>query len=250
MISELMPGLDSLSLPGLGTFTAEQMSASFSDKGYTINPPYRRLCFTSAETQDGLLAGLYASSNGVSPAEADAIIRAYTATLAEELRSRSSIEMPGLGRLRSTREGHLFFVPEEDLDISPEACGLVSVSLKSHSVAMPALPEIPERDELPAREETPAREVAPAPVKVSLRSVEQHHHHHRHHHHRSRQRKEASGLSKTLLWVAVPVLAVALLLGGFVALSRLKPDFTDRLLYTPEQLAIINTPENGPYISR
>ena len=46
MIGELMLDHDSLSLPGLGTFVAEDMPASFSDRGYTINPPYRRLSFT------------------------------------------------------------------------------------------------------------------------------------------------------------------------------------------------------------
>ncbi len=144
MVGELMPGLDSLSLPGLGTFTAEQVGASFSDKGYTINPPYRRLSFNGTQTDDGRLAGLYASSNGVSQEEADTILRAFTASLSKELSAHSSIDLPGLGRLRSTREGHLFFVPDEDLDISPEACGLTSVSLKFHSVTLPPLPDLPQ----------------------------------------------------------------------------------------------------------
>ena len=144
MVGELMPGLDSLSLPGLGTFTAEQVGASFSDKGYTINPPYRRLSFNGTQTDDGRLARLYASSNGVSQEEADTILRAFTASLSKELSAHSSIELRGLGRLRSTREGHLFFVPDEDLDISPEACGLTSVSLKFHSVTLPPLPDLPQ----------------------------------------------------------------------------------------------------------
>ena len=143
MIGELMPDLDSLSLPGLGTFRSEQMGASFSDKGYTINPPYRRLTFTSKETEDGLLAEAYASSNGITLQEADILLRSFTAVLAKELRSVKSVELPGLGRLRATREDHFFFVPDQDLDISPEACGLQSVSLKSHPAPLPPLPEIP-----------------------------------------------------------------------------------------------------------
>ena len=46
MIGELMLDYDSLNLPGLGTFVAEEIPASFSDKGYTVNPPYRRLSFS------------------------------------------------------------------------------------------------------------------------------------------------------------------------------------------------------------
>ena len=47
MIGELILDHDSLSLPGLGTFVVEDMPASFSDRGYTVNPPYRRLSFSS-----------------------------------------------------------------------------------------------------------------------------------------------------------------------------------------------------------
>lgn len=271
MVGELMPGLDSLSLPGLGTFTAEQVGASFSDKGYTINPPYRRLSFNGAQTDDGRLAGLYASSNGVSQEEADTILRAFTASLSKELSAHSSIDLPGLGRLRSTREGHLFFVPDEDLDISPEACGLTSVSLKFHSVTLPPLPDLPQAqsDETQAvgsgREASEAGTAAEGIGPYELTSaavpdgdavggnskvapegktgdavggnnkspVKKH----------SKVRNPRRKPSKAFYYVAVPVLAAAIIIGGFAALSRLAPSFTDKLLYTPEQLAIINTPE-------
>lgn len=40
--------------------------------------------------------------------------------------------MPGLGRLRATREGTIFFIPDEDLDIYCSGFGLQPVSLKTH----------------------------------------------------------------------------------------------------------------------
>lgn len=255
MIGELMPGLDTLSLPGLGTFTAEQVSASFSDKGYTINPPYRRLSFTGTQTDDGHLAGLYATSNGVSGEEADAIIRSFTATLGKELTTRGSIELPGLGRLRSTREGHLFFVPDEDLDISPEACGLTSVSLKFHSVSTEfgtvletVKKEIDEEIQVQGNDKNAFGIGKEAPVSDAVgdenesktgdavgssnRSDN-----------KKEPRKTHRKPSKAFYYLALPILAAALILGGFAALSRLAPAFTDKLLYTPEQLEIINTPE-------
>lgn len=276
MVGELMPGLDSLSLPGLGTFTAEQVGASFSDKGYTINPPYRRLSFNGTQTDDGRLAGLYASSNGVSQEEADTILRAFTASLSKELSAHSSVDLPGLGRLRSTREGHLFFVPDEDLDISPEACGLTSVSLKFHSVTLPPLPDLSQpavadkntafSNYRMASDDTEAadidREASETGTSDDTKAVAS-----------GREASEAGtaaeGIgpyeltsaavpdgdavggnnkprrkpSKAFYFVAAPILAAALIIGGFAALSRLAPSFTDKLLYTPEQLAIINTPE-------
>ena len=258
MVGELMPGLDSLSLPGLGTFTAEQVGASFSDKGYTINPPYRRLSFNGTQTDDGRLARLYASSNGVSQEEADTILRAFTASLSKELSAHSSIELPGLGRLRSTREGHLFFVPDEDLDISPEACGLTSVSLKFPSVTLPPLPDLPQAQSDDTKavgsgreaseagkgsegigpyeltfEPFPAGEAVGGKSKVSVKGASR----------KNSNAKPRRRPSKAFYFVAAPILAAALIIGGFAALSRLAPSFTDKLLYTPEQLAIINTPE-------
>ena len=56
MVKELILDNDKVSLPGLGAFVAEVVPATFSDKGYTVNPPYRRLSFRSNLEQDTLLA--------------------------------------------------------------------------------------------------------------------------------------------------------------------------------------------------
>ena len=56
MVKELILDNDKVVLPGLGCFTAEIIPASFSDKGYTINPPYRRLSFRSMPDEGHLLA--------------------------------------------------------------------------------------------------------------------------------------------------------------------------------------------------
>ena len=45
MVGELILEHDQVGLPGVGTFVAEMVPATFSDKGYTIHPPYRRLSF-------------------------------------------------------------------------------------------------------------------------------------------------------------------------------------------------------------
>ena len=45
MVKELIVAHDQVGLPGVGTFVAEMIPATFSDKGFTINPPYRRLSF-------------------------------------------------------------------------------------------------------------------------------------------------------------------------------------------------------------
>jgi hypothetical protein len=46
MVRETILDHDAVTLPGIGSFMAEIVPSSFSDKGYTINPPYRRLVFS------------------------------------------------------------------------------------------------------------------------------------------------------------------------------------------------------------
>ena len=282
MIGELMLDHDSLSLPGLGTFVAEDMPASFSDRGYTINPPYRRLSFTGKLSDDSLLQDLYAGANPQAPDEAAAVLNQFLQDLKDELIRQKSIELPGLGRLRATRENHFFFVADESLDISPEACGLTPVSLKSHNAALATLTgiaalasagaagsknavSVPETLEIPASgnktvdsvpETTPSGAVSgqePQPTTESgadgrsratlkkrklfciRRRVDD----------RQLANSARRKLSKPAIWALGIVAAAVLFLAGFFILSRVAPDFTDKLLYTPEELEILNYPEDG-----
>ena len=132
MVKELILENDAVTLPGIGTFVAELVGASFSDKGYTINPPYRRLSFTQREGSDTLLADIYASSNDVPYESALQILTEFLGTLKAELMSKKSVQFPGLGRLRATRENNFFFIADEDLDIYPDGFGLEPISLKTH----------------------------------------------------------------------------------------------------------------------
>ena len=242
MIGELMLDHDSLSLPGLGTFVAEDMPASFSDRGYTINPPYRRLSFTERASGDNLLSDLYTGANPQAPKEAAAVLEDFLKELKEELIRQKSVELPGLGRLRATRENHFFFVADEALDISPEACGLDAVSLKTHRAPARVLPDIADLVAAPANGQKTDENLSESAKKTS------------------NGQKSAENLSepaaaskpaarrplpKPLRWAIGIVAAAAVLLLAFVALSRIAPDFTDKLLYTPEELEILNYPEDG-----
>ena len=132
MVKELILDQDRVVLPGLGSFVAEIVPSTFSDKGYTINPPYRRLYFRSKPDEGDELIEFYASSNNIAPEMAGRIIKDFLSELKTILHEKKTIVFPGLGRLRATKENHLFFVADEDLDIYPEGFGLEPVSLKTH----------------------------------------------------------------------------------------------------------------------
>lgn len=133
MVKELILDKDEVSLPGVGTFVAEMVPSVFSDKGYTINPPYKRLSFRQKGTGDeSLLIGFYAKCNNLDIETASRIIREFLHEMRHVLETRKSIVFPGLGKLRATRENYFFFVADEDLDIYPEGFGLEPISLKTH----------------------------------------------------------------------------------------------------------------------
>ena len=131
MISELVVDHDRVGLPGVGTFYADVVPSTFSDRGYTINPPYRRLSFLPNAAENDLLVNFYSEVNGIPGDVAREYLTQFLSELAAVLRKRKSIMLPGLGRLRATKENNFFFVPDEKLDIYPEAFGLESVSLKT-----------------------------------------------------------------------------------------------------------------------
>ena len=250
MVGELVLNLDVVGLPGLGTFVVEDAPASFSDRGYTINPPYRRLSFKAGRPEDESLVDLYAVLNDVDRDTAKAVLVDYLAQLRDVLIARKTVVLPGLGRLRATRDNKFFFVADEGLDIFPDGIALAPVSLKAH-VKMPDAPAtepVPAPKSEPASEpaQVPASEPAPvpasepeqepaladmqatAPETVLAESAEN-----QSDHGRSRTRRLLTVL------VVLAVLAV-LALGAFLILAKLCPDFIDSILYTPEELRILN----------
>ena len=168
MVKELILVNDRVTLPGVGAFVAEMVPASFTDRGYTINPPYRRLVFRQGVSQekDHLLADMYASANNIDREMAEKLLREFLKGMVEELRKRKMLVFTGLGRLRATRENNFFFICDENLDIFPEGMGLEAVSLKSHS--KPKELDFSEVDAVvnsPA--ESPAEPVAESPAEPS-----------------------------------------------------------------------------------
>lgn len=169
IVKELILDNDEVALPGIGSFIAEIVPSVFSDKGYTINPPYRRLSFRQKGSGDeNMLIDFYARCNNIDTPTASRIIREFLEEMRHVLETKKSIVFPGLGKLRATKENYFFFVADEDLDIYPEGFGLEPISLKTHeetpaevSATMAALRSIlnPEEAETVTAETAKAEEV-------------------------------------------------------------------------------------------
>ena len=128
MVRDLVLQQAQVVVPGLGVFCAELVPASFSDRGYTLNPPYRKLSF---EAEGPSAVPRQEDSRYLVKAEA-AELQQCIASLRSELQSSKCVELPLLGKLRLTTSGELYFSADPDLDIYPDAFGLHPVSMKNH----------------------------------------------------------------------------------------------------------------------
>ena len=196
MVKELILDNEEVALPGLGTFVTEVVPASFSDRGYTINPPYRRLSFRERQGSDDMLAQLYSKANGTDLETSRKIISGFAAGVKGDLTKKKAVVFPGLGRLRATKENAFFFIPDEDLEIFPYGFGLQPVSLKTHEetpeevydaveklsaivdapepevkVPEPVVKSVPEQEERPIELVSPAS-AAPEPPAPAAESME------------------------------------------------------------------------------
>lgn len=256
MVKELILDNNRVILPGLGVFYTEIVPASFSDKGYTLNPPYRKLHFRANNEQNGMLASLYASYNSIEADVAAGIIADFMQGLKQVLLKNKVVILPGLGRIRATRENNFFFVAEEDLDIYPDGFGLEPVSLKSHrnilerkqetanapmqKVAEEIKPVNAEPAERLPVQNKPEKESAKAPAEQKKTAVKT-----------PVEKKIALYFKehqhiRTALIIAAAIIAAAgLALLTFLVLAQACPDFIDNILYDPEQLEILNYGKYG-----
>ena len=132
-IEELIVENDRVDVPYLGTFVAEMMPASYSDRQTTINPPYRRMTFHKADITlaDGhLLLDKVRKELGVSLDQAGVELGWCLSRLCSELEGRKICKLPGLGVMRANARNEFFFVSDDDLDIWPDGIGFEPISIK------------------------------------------------------------------------------------------------------------------------
>lgn len=268
MVKELILDNDRVALPGLGSFVAEIVPSTFSDKGYTINPPYRRLYFRSRPDQGDELTKLYAKANSIEMEIADRIIKDFVTELKTILFTKKTVIFPGLGRLRATKENAVFFVADEDLDIYPAGFGLEPISLKTHqesaeevTAAVEGLKnildeqfpepqqenqlepqpesepiaeeqvEVEETPEVVAPEPEPIQKPEPTPETEQAQEQQQE---------EQPAPKVRKPFVKFLIALLIIVLAIGVLLGAYLAVAHFAPQWLDNILYTKEELEILN----------
>ena len=240
-LEEFIMEHDRLLVPGLGSFTAGLQAATISDNGFTINPPYRKLEFIYGEDlgigENEQYDYLYSIKEKMDLEKVREELAEIISEIKREVEANSLVELPGLGKLRSLGDGHLFFVMDKDAQIYPEGFALSSVSLKNRVSGIPEVVAAPKPVEQPVaategHNEAEASETA-EPSEPAEEAV-------------SKEQKVADGLARKKMPVVVKVilwlLGIALLLlAGFMALAYFCPDFIDTLLYSPDEIELLKT---------
>lgn len=227
-IKDLIAANDKVDVPYLGSFTAEMVPASYSDRQTTIHPPYRKMAFHKCEVsleQGSLLLDKVVQEAGVSLEQAGVELGWCLSRLCSELEGSKICKLPGLGVMRANARNEFYFVPDDDLDIWPDGLGLEPVSIKVN--------DTPVRESEPVKEvETPIVQM-PDPVrhdedvKPSVPSWVDF--------------GPAEPERRRVLPIVLTVLAILLVL--FIIASYLFTDtmspILDRILYTREELRLL-----------
>lgn len=120
-----------VTLHGLGAFVVEATPAILSGDGSTIYPPSYRVSFKMGEAEDdGVLVSAYQKGLSISKEESERSVVEFIEGLKGELSKRRGVELPNVGKLRSTKEGNIFFISDIDPSYFYENLGLSPISLK------------------------------------------------------------------------------------------------------------------------
>lgn len=227
IVKELLSDTGKAVVPGLGTFAVEDVPATFSDRGFTLNPPYRNVVFVISDENDNSIAAFYAKSNGLEMVKSEGIVRSYILRLKDELRSSRTVSLPDFGKLRQAGRNCIVFVPDEGLSIFPQFDFLSPLSLKSRDFASEPGPQPSDETELQSAGNPEQASDNAEPALQASEELQQ----------SIRSERTASGL-KTAIAVIAAVALISLL--ALAVLGRLAPDLVDPLLYDREQLEILH----------
>ena len=247
-IKDLIVENDEVDVPYLGTFKAEMMPATYSDRQTTIHPPYRKMSFHKGEVtlaQGRPLLDKVRRMLGVSLDQAGVELGWCLSRLSSELEGSKTCRLPGLGVMRANARNEFFFVPDDDLDIWPDGVGFEAIAIKVSE----------KKDEIPGqagndkdgqaghdKSGQAGNDEKPEPRSEAVESVGSG---------RALDESETRPRKRLSPWIIVLIVVVALLV-LFVAASYLFTDemspILDRLLYSKEELERC-PPPSGSYFS-
>ncbi len=161
IIAHLLEEHDCVILPGFGGFIGNYAPARIDPLSHTFVPPSKKILFNiNLKQNDGLLCNRIVTDEGVSYADAIALVNELVTSIRHHLKNGKSFIFPEVGRLFAGREGTLQFEQEKGSNLLPDAFGLQTfvsppVSRNSYSDRFEKVLVTQQRDVSPARRQFP-----------------------------------------------------------------------------------------------
>ncbi|MCX6283958.1 MAG: SPOR domain-containing protein [Bacteroidetes bacterium] len=161
IIAHLLEEHDCVILPGFGGFIGNYAPARIDPLSHSFVPPSKKILFNiNLKQNDGLLCNRIVTDEGVSYADALAMVNELVTSIRHHLKSGKSFIFPDVGRLYAGREGTLQFEQEKGSNLLPDAFGLQTfvsppVSRNSYSDRFEKVLVTRQREISPSRRQFP-----------------------------------------------------------------------------------------------
>jgi len=139
-IQELLYTEECVIIPGMGAFITQYHSAEIREDSNNVSPPSKELGFNSELTEDdGLLVSHLSAFLGKPNQDVEALIAMEVSMVFDEISSKNSYHLKGLGLLSMSKDGLLSFKADLGLNLHLDSFGLSSFTLPGLELEKPSV---------------------------------------------------------------------------------------------------------------
>lgn len=117
---------DEIVVPGLGSFTAQNIPASVEEDGTPV-PPYRKIAYIPAEKEDDGTFLRFLAKYLPEGSDAEGELRDFIQDFCGEMEQKHTVTLEGLGEMKATGHKIYYFVPDTSFFQYPDVPGQESV---------------------------------------------------------------------------------------------------------------------------
>lgn len=135
ILKELLLLKKKVAIPGFGVFISETAPSFLSSDGLTIYPPGKRIYFRYdiSTGDDGELLSYYAERENIPKADAGENLSAVISSVRDFLMKNRKYEFPHFGTMKAGGDSDVIFIMDRELDVFAEDFSLQPINLKQKS---------------------------------------------------------------------------------------------------------------------
>ena len=237
-LKDLVRSHDEVVVPGLGTFTAQNVPGSVAEDGTSI-PPYRKISYSTAEREDDGLFLRFLAKYLPEGTDASQAWQDFIEDFSGELDEKKSVMIEGVGELRATARKIYYFIGDMANFEYPDVPGQESVGALlpeeyAEQESRPIELDTAKWAKADEPEEDAAVEDAEAPAEPATEAAEE----------IAEESDDPEPSPRSRLIGNILLIAFVVMIFMMIAVTLLKDlpwmsNLLDHLLYTKEELQIL-----------